>query len=233
VLGRAGIEAAGQRLGHFMLRAELDAVVCSGPRRGKRFTYALLDERVPMSKALARDEALAELAARYFISHGPALPHDFAWWSGLTLGDTRRGIERAGGRLSPVTIGGRTYWHGAGTSDTGTALARAERNWVHLLPNFDEYFIAYRDRSAVTDGAVLPPSVGARDALFANNLILREGRLIGTWRRLLEKKAVVVETRLLRALTGPQRKALATAADRLASFLRLPVSVRAAAGTPS
>lgn len=230
VLAGAGIKATGQRLGHFMLRAELEAVVCSGPRRGKQFTYALLDERVPATPALTRDQALAELAVRYFSSHGPALPHDFAWWSGLTLADARRGIELGGGRLAAVTIADRTYWHGAGPAATGRAPARPERNVVHLLPNFDEYFIAYRDRSAVTDGVALPPSAGARDGLFANNLILLDGRLIGTWRRLLEKKTVIVETRLGRELTSAARKGLAGAAERLGGFLDQPVSVRAAGG---
>ena len=64
-----------------MLRAELDAVICSGPRRGKQFTYALLDERVPPVAALARDEALAELR--------PALLHQP--WPGAAAPTLRGG----------------------------------------------------------------------------------------------------------------------------------------------
>ena len=59
-LQRAGVEATGQRLAHLVMRAELDAVVCSGARRGNQFTYALLDERVPGTPTLTREEALAE-----------------------------------------------------------------------------------------------------------------------------------------------------------------------------
>jgi hypothetical protein len=77
----------------------------------------------------------------------------------------------------------------------------------------------------------LPASPGAPEQVVASNLILLDGRLIGAWRRLLEKKTVIVETRLLTALTGPQRKDLAVAAERLAAFLGQPVRVRAAAGT--
>src|SRR5262245_24524323 len=87
VLGRAKIDAKGLRLIYLMIRAELDAVICSGPLRGKQFTYALLDERVPKCRTLKRDEALAELTIRYFTSHGPALLRDFVWWSGLTITD--------------------------------------------------------------------------------------------------------------------------------------------------
>src|SRR5262245_302167 len=79
VLAAAGIPAAGQRLGHLMVRAEIDGVICSGATRGKQSTYALLDERAPAAKPRGRDDALAELAGRYFASHGPALPQDFAW----------------------------------------------------------------------------------------------------------------------------------------------------------
>jgi len=91
-LVRVGIQAAGLRLGYIMMHAELEQLICSGPRRGKQFTYALLDERVPSAKTLDRDAALAELTKRFFQSHGPALVEDFAGWSGLTVAD-------AGGQL--------------------------------------------------------------------------------------------------------------------------------------
>src|SRR5207245_5757651 len=44
VLARGGIRAAGNRLAYIVMRAELDAIVCSGAMRGKQHTYALLDE---------------------------------------------------------------------------------------------------------------------------------------------------------------------------------------------
>ena len=83
-LKRAKVPADGLKLAYLMMHAELEGVICSGPRRGKQFTYALLDERVPATKPKTREEALAELARRYFASHGPATIRDFAWWSGLT-----------------------------------------------------------------------------------------------------------------------------------------------------
>lgn len=79
VLQKAGIATdGGLRLGYLLMRAELDGMVCSGARRGKQFTYALLDERAPHAKTLGREEALAELAQRYFVSRGPATVQDFA-----------------------------------------------------------------------------------------------------------------------------------------------------------
>jgi len=222
VLERAGIQAAGQRLGNLMLRAELDAVICSGPRRGKQFTYALLDERAPAARPLARDEALAELTSRYFSSHGPALPQDFAWWSGLTVADARRGIELAGRRLAPATVAGRTYWHAPAAPPP-----RRRGKPVHLLPNYDEYLIAYKERSAVSERDPFR-DFGRGDNLFANHFVLVDGRLVGGWRRLFEKKTAIVELRLPVALGAVERKALKAAADRFGAFLDLPARVRSA-----
>src|SRR6185503_4235399 len=107
VLARAGVRADGvQRLAHIVMQAELDAVICSGARRGNQFTYALLDERVPMVRARSRDDSLAELARRYFTSHGPAQLHDFAWWSGLSVGDACAGLATVERELAREAIGG-------------------------------------------------------------------------------------------------------------------------------
>src|SRR6185503_17841940 len=110
VLQRAGVQADGPRLAHVMMHAELDAVICSGARRGRQFTYALLEERAPRARSLGRDEALAELTRRYFSSHGPATVRDYVWWSGLTVADARTGIALATPALAQKLIDGRTCW---------------------------------------------------------------------------------------------------------------------------
>jgi len=222
-LAAAGIEASGQRLGHIMMRAELDALIASGPRRGKQFTYALLDERAPPGRALARDEALAELAGRYFASHGPALPQDFAWWSGLTVGDAKRGIEGAAPRLASASVHGKTYWFAAG------AARRAPRSGgatVHLLPNYDEVIVAYRDHGpSLAPG--MPQTFKDRPEVVANHLIVVDGRVVGGWRRREAKGAMIAETMLVARLGAAEGKALRAEADRLQRFLGMPVKLRA------
>ena len=99
-LAAAGIHAEGNRLAYLVMRAELDALICSGPRRGKQFTYALLEERVPPAPALTPEEALAELTRRYFTGHGPATLQDFSRWSGLTVADARQGVDLVGDALA-------------------------------------------------------------------------------------------------------------------------------------
>jgi hypothetical protein len=110
-LEKAGVAAAnGQRLAYIVMSAELDGLICSGPRRGKQFTYALLDERVPPVKALKPDEALAEFTRRYFASHGPATVQDFSKWSGLTSTDARRGLDSIKEQLQHDVLNGDDYW---------------------------------------------------------------------------------------------------------------------------
>src|SRR5882762_7085195 len=147
VLERAKIQITdSRRLAAIMMRAELDGVVCSGARRGKQFTYALLEERVARPAALERDTALFELARRYFTTRGPATVDDFAWWSGLTKADSKRGVEAAAAHLEHESIDGRSYWFPA-----AERRVRISGLLVHLLPNFDEYFIGLKDRSALAE----------------------------------------------------------------------------------
>ena len=91
------------------MRAELDGLICSGAFRGKQFTYALLEERAPRARVLARDEALAELTRRYFQSHGPAMINDFVWWSGLTVRDAKAGIAMVTPALVRTSLEDREY----------------------------------------------------------------------------------------------------------------------------
>ena len=222
-LAAAGIEASGQRLGHIMMRAELDALIVSGPRRGKQFTYALLDERAPRGRirSLGRDEALAALAGRYFASHGPALPGDFAWWSGLTVGDARRGIDAASPRLASVAVDGKTFWFAPGAP---AAKPRGGRAAVHLLPNYDELLVAYRDHAPSLAPGVAG-TLRARPDVVANHVVTVDGRVVGGWRRLEAKGTMTVETTLVARLDSRAQASLRAAAARFQAFLGLPVKL--------
>ena len=219
VLEQAGIAAAqGLRLAYIMMSAELEGLVCSGARSGKQFTYALVDERVPHTRTLSREASLAELAGRYFKSRGPATVQDFAKWSGLMVTDARAGLEAVSAQLQPEVVEGRTYWSSATARPPGEASPTA-----HLLSIYDEYISAYRDR-----GAHGGPEVGARLIALGNALnyvIVVQGRIVGTWRRTLGKKAVTIETTLFSHLTPAERRAVADAARRYGDFLGLPVAL--------
>src|SRR6266566_6659485 len=149
VLQRAGIATDElQRFSYIIMRAELDGIVCSGARRGRQFTYALLDERAPQAMTLDRHEALAEVASRYFTSRGPATLQDFVWWSGLTVADARTGLEMVTSQLMHEVVDGQEYWF-----STSTSPAKDLSQSVYLLPNYDEYIVGYTDRSAIFDAS--------------------------------------------------------------------------------
>ena len=217
-LGNHGIVASGQRLAHVVMRAELDAVICSGPLRGKQFTYALLDERAPQATGLDRDDALAELAKRYFTSHGPATVQDFAWWSGLTVAEAKRGIELAGPQLSQETMQTKTYWTGS-TESTGDD----ESTTVHLLPNYDEYLISYEDYSPIFSGEVHQLAKPFGNALLAH-IVVRNGLVVGGWKRAIRKNEVVIKVDLLVKLTEAEQAALQREAQRYSQFMGLPLT---------
>jgi hypothetical protein len=206
-LDRDGVVTNDLRLIHLLARAEVDGVICSGGRRGKQFTYALLDERVPASKAFSPPEPLAELAKRYFLSRGPATFQDFVWWSGLTVADARKGLEMVQRKLVKETIDGKEYWFPDSNSVKGASPG------AHLLPAFDEFLIAYKDRSAV-----IPTNSRGRDNFIFNSTVVVDGRFVGTWKRTLKENSVSIQLSSP-ARTEKQSLALKRAVKRYGAFL--------------
>jgi len=209
-LARAGIGLTPLQLGLVALHAELERVICSGPRRGKQFTYALIGERAPGLRQLSRDEALAELTRRFVGSHAPATIRDFVWWSGLTTADARRGLDMI--KATSFVQDGLTYW-----SVESARRAPSRQKGIHLLPIYDEYLVAYRDRVAVPHG---PSTVGtASSALQFRHALVIDGQIAGTWR--VDRKAAAhsVGVTALRPLTQDERRGIEAAAARYGRFM--------------
>lgn len=204
---------------HIMAWAELEGVVCSGARRGKQFTYALLEERVPPAPNLSRDEALAELTLRYFKTRGPATWQDFAWWSGLTVTDAKRGTELVKNQLQQVTIEDRAFW----LAEPATLLT-PKKPVAHLLPNYDEYFIGFKDRGAFNMAGAGAASDKLPTAL-SGHILMVNGLAVGGWKRTLTKQHVELEFNLLTPLTTAEQRAVQAAAEGYGDFLGLPVKL--------
>ena len=212
VLARAGIEGGGQRLAYLMMDAELQQVICSGPRQDRQFTYALLEERAPRARALAGDEALAELAKRYFASHGPATVRDFVWWSGLTVKQAKTGLEALGRQAVSDAFDGFTYWSVPGPTPS---VKRTRLPAVYLLPNYDELMNALRDRGLFLDASG-PPPAGAV-ARLPHQLAI-DGTLRGAWRRTIAARGVTVAVRPFRPLSRMEKTALTRAVASYGRF---------------
>jgi hypothetical protein len=213
-LREAGVIAPdGATLGHILLHAELDGLVCSGPRRGKQDTYMLLAERAPGAAVLERETAIAELTWRYFNSHGPALVQDCAWWSGLSGGEVRRGLEANATRLQCAALGGLTYWFSAEAGGDRSARGGS----AFLLPNYDEYTVAYRERDLYYDRAANATGDPRMDVPF-RHVLLVDGQVMGRWSATSRREALRIDTRWSIPPTRAQEQAIQAAAGAYAEF---------------
>lgn len=223
-LARGGVVAKGIRLAMLTMHAELEGVICSGAYRGRELTYALLAERAPRAKRLAREEALGELTRRFFTSHAPATVRDFVWWSGLTTVDAKRGL--AMNRAREEVIEGRTYWSIGRRSRLSSAVLNPSfgvAGQVFLLPVYDEYLVAYRDRDAVPHGVALNATGPGGPLPFQNPLVI-DGQVAGTWKPVQHSGGVAVQVSA-RPLKRAERRGLAEAAARYGRFLEATVTL--------
>jgi hypothetical protein len=215
-LARAKIMADGMKLGLVLMYAELEGIICSGPRQGKQFTYALLDERVPGYKSLKRDEALAALTSRYFISRGPAMLQDFAWWSGLTIKDARDGVAMLGAQLMNKTIDGQTYYFKEPSHDLKKISVQKSRA-TFLMPDYDEYGISYKNRSAIFDADAYAKHTSRGNPVY-NRMIVADGRIVGAWKP-IRSKTTEVETTFFIPLSNAKLQAVKKAIQRYSEFV--------------
>ncbi len=215
----AGVSTAGQRGYHLLWYLAQTGAIVLGPTEGREQTFALLDEWVPDQRRLDRDEALGELALRFFRSHGPATAPDLARWAGLPLRDVRTGIAGCGDRLARLELDDVTYLLDPGAETETTTAPRAR---VHLLPGFDEYVLGYKDRSAILAPEYSQAIVPGGNGVFRPTIIV-DGEVSGTWRRVNRGSDIEIEPMLF----GPQprwfAKDLAAAAEAYGSFLERPI----------
>lgn len=214
-LAAGKVSPEGQRGIHILGRLAQENVICFGPRRKKEQTFALSDEWLPKSHERTRDEALGELARRYFAGHGPATLEDFRWWSGLVTRDARHGLNLVERELDRRTVRDRIHYF----SRASTGRARSDD--AHLLPAFDEYLVAYRDREAILRKS---PALGKRSlndggGMLAPTLVV-DGHVVGTWKRTLGSK-VTIELEILAKISRGERARIEEAARRYGKFLGL------------
>jgi hypothetical protein len=195
---------------HILLWLAMDGTICLAGRAGKQHTFALLDEWIPKSRTYDREAALAELARRYFTSHGPATRSDFMWWAGITAQDAIAAISLAGPAIAAIRIDGTPYY--GATTTPRPRSARKPR--VSMLPAFDEYTVGYRDRSML-----VAETRSHRAISLLGPVIVVDGLVVGNWKRTLTRERVTVETHLSKPMTRPEGEALASAAREYGEFL--------------
>lgn len=210
---------SGQTLAHLVMHLELDAAICSGAPRGRQHTYALVAERAPKARQLDRDEALAELALRYFTSRGPATVKDFRWWSSLTAPDAARAIELTGNALEQRRIGELTCW--LAPDSAGPTRAR---HAAHLLQAYDEYMVAYTESRYVIDRADEAGRHMGIATPFPHAVIV-DGQVVGYWRPQTRSKGVTVEVQWLPSFDESRLGDVEAAVNRYGRYAGRPVTL--------
>ena len=218
----AKIDIDDNRFYHYMMRAEIEGIVCSAALKNKKHTYALLSERTKKTQTLTRDEALANLAKRYFTSHAPACLKDFVWWSGLSVTDARKGLEAIKHEFHSEKIGTESYFF------TDIQSKSQNKNY-QFLPAFDELVISYKIRDAVL-------SKEQQSKVFTSNGIFRpfitfNGHGCGTWKRTIKKDSVLIETMFFDTLENFEETRIYETAARFGSFLELTYKISLSVNT--
>jgi hypothetical protein len=201
---KAGVRTEGQALVQLLVLASVRGLIVRGPTVGKQHAYVLVRDWLGEAKLVSRERALAELARRYLVGHGPADPRDLAKWSGLPLRDARAGLDAIARQLDLrpdglVSLVGRP--------------AAAAPPPPRLLGSFDPLLMGWTSRAAI---------LGRHDATVVTGGIFRPFALVGargvaTWR--LSSGQVEIEpfARVSRAV----RAALDIDAEDVARFLAL------------
>jgi hypothetical protein len=168
-LGASGVRTEGQALVHLLMLASLRGLIVRGPVIGRHHAYALVRDWLGPPQPIERALALAELARRYLLGHGPANERDLARWSGLPLRDIRAGLRAIAPQL--------TQRHD-GLLDLATRAASAQLPPPRLLGAFDPVLLGWCSRDAI-----LGPhrSLVTTNGLFRPFALIR-GRAAGTWR---------------------------------------------------
>jgi hypothetical protein len=226
-LAKGGVEIPGLLGYHLLYRAAWDGLICFGSHQGKQPTFELLDERIAKRRELSTAQALAELASRYFTSHGPATIKDYVWWSGLRTSDAKAGVEGASPGLASEEIDGKTYYMARKPPKPDKDAGR-----VHLLPAYDEYLVSYSDRSAMLGNPDTQRMLRSGKIVFTHSngiflpVVVSEGEVVGTWKRRSEKGNVAVVIRPFVKLDEEHSKEVLEAAKRYGDFLKVQISTR-------
>ncbi len=206
---RAGILTEDERVRRYMLRAEVEGIICSGADRDGKPTYALIEERVAPVRELSKDEALAKLALNYFRSHSPATLKDFVWWSGLTVTEAKSAIGAIGNQLITMQFELQEFF-------IHESCREAIGDHIHFLPSYDEYLISYKDRSAVLDPQHYPKAFNRWGIFYP--VLLYKGRIIGNWSRETKKGKINIDVSFFEPADKVENGPLKAAENRYRKF---------------
>jgi hypothetical protein len=201
-----GVSTTGQRGYHLIVHLSQTGTLCFGPIRDGEPQLVLLPEWIPDPRLPDRDEALGELALRYFRGHGPASATDFGRWTKLVAADVRTALALARPELEALDLDGRQYLMDPQTPERLRRYRAAARG-VFLLPGFDEYMLGYGDRTAALPAQFADRIVPGGNGVFQPTVVA-DGQVIGTWRRTGRGSVRTLELSPFRPLSAEETAAV-------------------------
>jgi hypothetical protein len=191
-LEQKGISTKGQRAAHILQHSALHGLICQTTTFKNVPNYILIQDLPDKGKTMLREEALSEIALRYFTSRSPATISDFTWWSGLTISDARATIEANKSKFQNVELEGQTYWF-IQPEDSSNRSGHS----VHLLPGFDEFLLGYKDRSASLEPQFITQWCPGMNGMFMP-FIVKNGEVIGLWKKSVKKGNISIDSSFFR-----------------------------------
>jgi hypothetical protein len=203
-LDRAGVRTEGQALVHLLFLAALRGIAVRGPMAGTEHAFVLVRDWLGEQRPVDREVALAELARRYLVGHGPADDRDLARWAGLPLRDARAGLSAIAGELDQREDG---------LVDLAKRAPAEPLPPPRLLGAFDPLLLGWTSREEI---------IGPHKFLVTDNGVFRpfalvDGRAVAVWRLARGK----VEVEPLGKVSKKASAALEEDAAEVLSYLRL------------
>jgi hypothetical protein len=125
--------------------------------------------------------------------------------------DAQNGLDMIKSKLRKDTKDGKDYWF------IGTKVMEGKRTF--LLSIFDEYTIAYKDRSDLGGENYFKTFINMGNAL--TSVMIVDGQVVGTWKRTLKKDSVHIALSPLRKLNTAETKEVEKVAKEYGEFLGL------------
>jgi winged helix DNA-binding protein len=212
-----GIRTEGQAIAHLVWLAAARGVICHGPNRGREQRFVLVRDWLGEPAPMERGRALVRLATRYLKAHGPAVPADLVFWSGIRLGDARVGWRGIEDKLVETQTARGTNWMLRSQGRT------APSGVVRLLPSFDEYLLGWEQRDFAVPAQQWTKI--NRGGGWLHPVVLSDGRAVGRWGMDRTPSATRVDIHPFSRLGPAVRRGAISETKELASFLGIPVEV--------
>lgn len=210
ILKQKKIRSEGIPLSGIVMHAELEGLICSGPRKKKQITYALMSERVKAVKSISREEALAKMAELFFGTRGPATVQDMSYWSGLTIANCTTGAATLDKSFEHVRLDGQMFYFREGMVKSLTPAC-------FLMPDYDEYGMSYKNKHALLGRLEKLPVLAGP---MISHMLVIDGKFGGFWTRAVKGNKPIIETKFLEKLSSAAEERVKKAVDKYLKFFK-------------